>query len=448
VTTRPLGGRDVAIACLLAALITGFLAATHPALALAAFFGVVFLTWVVGRPELVLMAMIAALPWEGLLHYPNDTLSTVKLLGVALVAAYAFRVVTGESRIRTSPILAFGVLFSLVIGLSLLASPELSVGLQKSFRYGFFVLFLFLVAQMVSDRATGKRLIRIYAASAAAAGLVGLISFLSGNVDRASGPIEDANDFAYLMATAVPLAVFFFKEDRRLRPYWGLALLMLLAATAATLSRGALVGLGVLLLWALFTRRISFGAVVPVVAGALTAILVAFAFWGPLINDRLEEKNNIAEKNVQSREAYWSAAAQMWMNSPLLGVGPDRFGKEAPEYVRNDPVALREPLVHNAYLELLAESGPLALAFFLAMLGASWSALGRAERRTREAEDLEGARLAAAIKGSLLVAIVSALFLSEQVAAPIWLACALAASGALPTSAVRFKPATLALARA
>jgi putative inorganic carbon (HCO3(-)) transporter len=446
--SRPLGGRDIAIVGFFAALLTGFLAATQPLLALAGFCAIVFLTWVVARPELVLMAMVAALPWEAMLHYPTETLSTVKLLGVALVAGYAFRVVTGESRLRTSPVLGFGVLFSLVVGLSLLASPELAAGLQKAFRYAFFVLFLFLVAQMVPDRPTGRRLLRIYAGSAAVAGFVGLASFLSGSVTRAAGPVEDPNDFAYLMATAVPLAAFFFKEDRRFRPLWGIAVAVLLATAAAALSRGALVGLGVLLLWALFTRRLSLEAVVPAIAAVFMAVVLALAIWAPLIEHRLEEKNSIAEKNVESREAFWSAATQMWMSSPLLGVGPDRFGKEAPEYVRNNPIALREPLVHNAYLELLAESGPLALGFFVAMLGASWAAFGRAERRAREANDREGANLAAALKGSLLVAIVSALFLSEQVAAPIWLICALAASGTFAAGVAKPSSAAAAVAPA
>jgi O-antigen ligase len=430
-STRPLGGRDIAIAGFLAALITGFLAATHPLLALAGFFAVVFLTWVIGRPELVLMAMIAALPWEAMLHYPTATLSTVKLFGIALVGAYALRAVSQGTKIRTSPVIGLGIVFAFFVGLSLLASPEPSAGLEKAFRYAFFVLFLFLVAQLVSDRETGKRLLQVYVASAALASLIGLMAFLSGAEARASGPIEDPNDFGYLMATAVPFAIYLYREDRRLRLLWGIGLVLLLAATAATLSRGAAVGLGALLLWGLFTGRVGAKAIVAAAATAFLAALLALTLWSPLISDRLEEKERIADKNVESREAFWSAATQMWMSSPVLGVGPARFGIEAPEYVRSNPIALQDPVVHNAYLEILAENGPIALALFLAMMGAAWSFLTQAEREARRRGDPEAERIAAAIKGSLLVAAVSAIFLSEQVTAPIWLACALAASGAV-----------------
>lgn len=431
-SARPLGGRDFAIAGFFAALITGFLAATHPLLALAGFFAIIFLTWVIGRPELVLLAMIAALPWEAMLHYPTATLSTVKLFGMALVGAYVLRAAGRGTKIRTSPVIGIGIVFAFVVGLSLIASPEPSAGLEKAFRYAFFVLFLFLVAQLVSDRPTGKRLLQVYVASAALASLVGLMAFLSGAEARASGPIDDPNDFGYLMATAVPFAVYLYREDRRLRLLWGIGLILLLAATAATLSRGAAVGLAALLLWALLTGRIGAKAVVTAVAGIFVAAVVAVALWQPLISDRLEEKERIADKNVESREAFWSAATQMWMSSPVLGIGPDRFGVEAPEYVRSNPIALQDPVVHNAYLEILAENGPFALALFLAMMGAAWSVLSQAEREARRRGDEEAARFAAAVKGSLLVAAVSAIFLSEQVTVPIWLACALAASGALP----------------
>lgn len=430
-SARPLGGRDVAIAGLLLALVTGFLAATNPLLALAAFFAIVFVTWIVNRPDLVLMVMVAALPWEAMLHYPSATLSAVKLLGMALVGAYLLRAVRRDEQIRTSPIIGIALFFVIVVFLSMVASPELSVGTTKAFRYGFYVVFLFLVSQLVSDLATGRRLLQVYCASAAVAGLIGLASFLSLGSTRAAGPIEDPNDFGYLMATVVPLAVYLYIESRRLRPFWGVTLALLLGATAATYSRGALVGLGALLLWAFATGRVRARTVMLALAAGLVVAVSALTLWAPVINERLEEKERIANQNVESREAYWSAAARMAMDRPLLGVGPARFGVEAPEYVRNNPISQQDPVVHNAYLEILAEDGPFALLFFVAMLVVAWGGLTRSERAARKRGSPEELNFAAAVKGSLIVAAVSTIFLSEQVTSPIWLACGLAASGAV-----------------
>ena len=48
----------------------------------------------------------------------------------------------------------------------------------------------------------------------------------------------------------------------------------------------------------------------------------------------------------------------MAADRPLIGVGPGRFGLEAPGYVRNNPIPLGDnPVVHNSYLQVLAEIG-------------------------------------------------------------------------------------------
>jgi O-antigen ligase len=129
----------------------------------------------------------------------------------------------------------------------------------------------------------------------------------------------------------------------------------------------------------------------------------------------------------------------MSLESPVLGIGPDRFGQEADRYLRNNPLVIPDPVVHNTYLEILVENGVFALIAFILMLGAGWRALGRAETDARQRGDPQTERLAAAVKGTLAVAIVAGIFLSEQLTLPFWLACGLAASGALAGAARRVR---------
>jgi O-antigen ligase len=430
-TVRSLGGRQATCAALLVSLLVAFLAVRSPLLAVGLMVGIVFLTWVVMKPELVLITMIAALPWENYLKFPTESLSMVKLLGLALVASYLLRVARREATVRGSAILGFALMFGLVAMLSLVASPEVGVGAVKFSRYAFFILFLFLAIQLVRDRATGMQLMRFYTVSAAVAGLIGLIGFLAGQTGRAAGPIEDPNDFGYLMATVLPLAVFLYREDRRLRLLWAASIVCLVGGTAATLSRGALVGLTVLGIWLLLTGRVGLKKMLLMVGAVVAVIAIGFTLWSSVIESRLEEKNNIATRNVESRADFWNAAIEMSSDNPILGVGPGRFGIEEPKYVFDNPVQLESPLAHNTYLEILAENGPFALAFFILMLGAAWVTLSVGERLGRQFDDPLAVNFASAVKGSLIVATVSGVFLSEQVAAPIWLACALAASGAI-----------------
>jgi putative inorganic carbon (HCO3(-)) transporter len=428
---RRFGGADLFGAALVVSLVMAYGAVHSPFLAIALLVAIVFTGWVITRPDLVLLVVVATLPWQDKLQYPNATLSLVKLLGLALVAAYLLKAVRRNDVVRLPPVLGFALVFGLVVGLSLIASVDPTAGLQKGFRYVFYIAFLFLVIQMVDDRDQAIRLIRVLVASTALAGLYGCVAFLTGTVERASGPIADPNDFAYMMAAVLPLALFLCVEDRRWRLAWVASTLMLLAATFATLSRGAIIGLAALLLWALLTRRIGVGGTLAVIVASLLVVAAALTFWASTVEERLTEKNQIANANVESRAAFWSAAERMAEDNPILGVGPGRFGEESKAYIRNSPIVLEDPVVHNSYLEILAEDGPIALLLFVGMLGAAWFGATRAERQARSRQDRTTIRLAAATKGVLLVTMVSGAFLSEQVAPPFWIACALAGCGAL-----------------
>jgi hypothetical protein len=89
-------------------------------------------------------------------------------------------------------------------------------------------------------------------------------------------------------------------------------------------------------------------------------------------------------------------------------------------------------VVHNAYLEVLAEGGVPTLLAFLAFIGGSWRLTGRARKQFMVQEDADGLRLTATVQASLVVAIVSANFLSVQTSVPLWLLGGLAAVLAMP----------------
>ena len=170
-------------------------------------------------------------------------------------------------------------------------------------------------------------------------------------------------------------------------------------------------------------RRASPGTIV--VAGTL---LLAFTLWRPLIDERLAAKSVVAQANVDSREAYWSAAARMAADHPILGVGPGRFGIESKNYILNDPINIERPVVHNSYLEVLAEGGVPTLIAFIALIFGSWRLLARARVRFQVSETTsDGLRIVAATQASLVVAIVSANFLSVQITIPLWLLAGIAA---------------------
>lgn len=429
---------------LLAALLAAVVAvasAYAPLLALAAAAGLIVLALVVADARLLLLLLVAAFPWDDALPYPTETVSVIKLLGALLLVGYLLRAIrSAKEPIVLPPTLLAIALFTLLMLLSLLVSDDIASGLAKTLRYLLFAAFFFLFCQLVRTRSMLLWVIRVLTISTTAAALVGLLAFLSGSVTRASGPIGEANDFAYLIATVIPLAAYLARFDRRWRGFWWACVLILFATVLATLSRGAIVGLLAVALWAVGTGRVRAGGVF---AGALVVagiIVVALTFWRPLIDERLTEKGVIASENVNSRQALWDGALRMTADHALLGVGTGQYGVRASEYVRGEPLRIREPVAHNSFLEVMAEDGIPALLVFIAYLVGSWLLLRNAGRAASMDGDLEGARLATATQASFVVAVVSANFLSVQITAPLWLVGALAVAIFGTTTAARRAP--------
>jgi putative inorganic carbon (hco3(-)) transporter len=390
---------------------------------------------VVLHPEALLLVLVASLPWESKLAYPSATVTVVAFIRVTLPALFLARAFVRRDRLMAPRFLVPLGVFLLLTMLSLMVSPDPSEGITKTLRYGIFASSLFAAIQLLDDRATVLRAIRLLAISASAASIYALVSFLSGELTRAAGPIADPNDFGDLIVAVIPLALFLFVEDRKWRVLWGLVLATLLAAALGSLSRGALVGLGGLLVWGILTRRVS--AVALLGAGTLIAmvLVVGFAFFGSVVERRLSDRERITSSSAAARIAFWEAAANMSADHPLLGVGPERYDAERENYLYNSPIPLegREngqqgPVhtVHNSYLEVAAENGiPAALAFCLFLL-AIWISLRNYLLDPASQVDDQGRRLAAALQGVLIAAVLSGFFVSAELEASFWLAAVLA----------------------
>jgi putative inorganic carbon (hco3(-)) transporter len=386
--------------------------------------GAGLIVWLVTtRAEIVLLLMIAALPWENKLHYPSATLSTVKGIGALVLLAYLLRILGNRrARIELPPLVGLVVTLFLWVGVSFLASANPSENIQTLFRWLLFVAFFFLIIQLVDGRLEVRRALRWFTTSVTAASFYALTLFLGHNkVFRAAGPLEDPNDFAYLLACTLPIAAYLASADQRRRPIWIACFIIIAASMLATFSRGALVGVGALLLWGIFTRRIPLWVVGCGLASGLVVVALAFTLWKPLIDVALHQKRHIAQANTESREAFWGAALKLAERRPLTGVGPGRFPIEAPPLIRNNTSGLQHPITHNTYLEILSEEGFPGLLLFASYLGGVWLLLRRIQRRGARNQDLDEQRLATALQSALVIAIVAGTFLSEELAAPFWL---------------------------
>ncbi len=389
------------------------------------------------RLDLVVALLGADFFFNAYLNHGAGIITIDKTIGALAVMAWVL-----EWTVNRRPILGSRQLWVLAAFLawtvvSIAGASNEKAALVTSLRYLTFVTLYFLVIQVVrGDRRQADVLLRVILLAAAAASVIGLAAFFDHHVTRASGPISDPNDFGFILASSVPLAIY---QVRWAVTRWGkllcgAAVVLILACTLATFSRSALAGLTVAAIWALLTGRLRFRWVLVVLTCLAGVIAVTLLTAPQLIHLAFGQKTHIATQNVDVRFGYYRVEINEWEHYPLTGVGPGnfiyRFYEFAPAVHETLPFPsdLLTISGEEAYLIILAEQGAIGLVLFLGYLALSWVDL-----RRRFPDDERRDQLQAALAAGFIVACIGALFLAEQYYPPLWylpaLAAGLAASG-------------------
>lgn len=278
------------------------------------------------------------------------------------------------------------------------------------------------IAAVVASAALG--LVGVDLASAASAPQAA-----TGAEGRLEGASGDPNFMAAFIVAAVVLGtVLFSAAASPWRAVLPAAIALLVVGLAATESRGGLLAFLVVL-----------GAGVVVMRGrravALGLAAVALLIGGLSLaaNPAALERIKLAEQDRgNGREDLWVVARRMAAEHPMTGVGLDNFTARSAEYVRRpgslDYVELivdRPHVVHNTYLQMLAETGVIGLGLWLALAA---TVLGSALRAARRFERAGRHRLAVLSRGVLVadVGLLTAVFfISALSTATVWVLLAL-----------------------
>lgn len=377
--------------------------------------------------------------FEGYLLEVNDTVTKVPA-GLLVLAWFGVRV-----RQRRLPAFHPAHVALAVLALAVLASAAIHNGdtftLEYTQRWMSFLITALVLLDLASREVPVRVLVWAAVLGAAVAGGGALWSFLVEDSPRATGPMEDPNDLAYVLVSAVPLLVALFVPRRRrdgrdpsprrtVAPAGaaliGVLVLILVLGAAVTVSRGGLIALAVALAWLGLRRgvapRVLAAAGVVVALGGVVLVLA----FGSLVEQSLAQKTQVAGSNIDSRALRWEAAAEMLPRNPLVGVGPGGFRSNYLAVSGNAELAEQTPVAHNMYVEVAAELGLLGLAGFLGLIGvALWSS----EKAVRAARSGPDRLLPLAVQCSLVAVLVASAFLSEQYYMPLWAtiaaACAL-----------------------
>ncbi len=384
----------------------------------------VLLTTLLLRLDLAVGVFVLTSLFEGYLAQV-DPRATKAVAALVVASWLVVRCRGGGVGLHRVPVVlvASGLWWALLVS-TLVNSPVGAAGVLVRWA-GFLAVLVVLVDALLRRLLAPETLAQTYVLAAGAAGVLGRWAVRSAEDPRAAGPISDPNDFAFYLLPALPLALALRRPGRRVGA-WDVVAGIVVLALAATVSRGAALGLVVMLVVALVARQVRWADLAGL-GGLVLLAGSAAAFWQrDLVLQSLVQKTAIAGQNVSERFYLWDAAARMLLERPVLGHGPGSFSAEHGSYATGLPVDTRNELdvAHNTYLEVAAEVGLVGLLLFVALLVVAfvgaWHAWGRGGGTT--------SRLGAAVASGLLGTSVAACFVTEQYFLPLWLLCALGAT--------------------
>ena len=205
------------------------------------------------------------------------------------------------------------------------------------------------------------------------------MKYINGEVmGRLAGPADldgistysDENSFGMLFVVASPFFWFLGHLFRHRVLRWAMWLIIpfLWHAEFLTASRAGLVGLATTLAVLIWRSKNK-------VTGFLLILVFIVAYvWqaGDLMKERAGTITDTTETSSATRLESWAAAAGMIVDNPLIGVGLASYGPAFPYYSSKKP---RE--AHNTMLQISAETGVIAGAMYLLIVGYSIVSLAR-----------------------------------------------------------------------
>jgi putative inorganic carbon (HCO3(-)) transporter len=383
--------------------------------------------------QIPLLLLVASFFFKAYLPGNAGVSSSEKALGVLALASWLVAAVVRRERARLClPMVALCGLVIWAFVSAVFTGPS-PAHLINASRYLMFSVLFFLVFEEAS-RSWGdlERIVDVAVASATVAASIGILQYVARGTGRAAGPLAGADDFAFLLASVLPLALWrgATSSTRPRRVVACAASAIIALAIASTLSRGAAVGLFVAFGWLVVAKRLPFGSLRTLVV-LVGVALVAVGAWGTgLLGGAGPTRAAVEAANSASRLHYWHIAVAEFRYAPILGVGPGNYEAYFPAFGPPYDFLRGVQTTHSTFLNILAELGLPGIALFVGFLSLIWRELrGRHPIRGR------ARGLQSAIGAGLVAVIVASGVLTEQFYPPIWFLAALAA--ALPLVVAR-----------
>lgn len=361
-----------------------------------------------------------------------------KLAGIMIVLAWLGAAAIRQSEIRAllheqARLLMAGAVLLLWVTLSMAWAPQAPIGDAAFLNW----LVAAAILIVISTTLTVDRYLR-FAAMALVAGVVvsvGVGLFGGGiqtanEVHEAGRLVGGSGDPNFLAAAIVPgiiLVAGLATATRSLvqRIAWTAVAAFLVVGLVASASRGGFVAalVGVLAVLVLAKRQR---------AWLVAFILCVVGVMGTWLSIDGAASERLGSLESNGRTELWGVAWQMWQDHPVGGVGLGGFQENSATYARDlgsrefaDFLTEQPKVVHNAYLELLAETGLPGLVLYLVVVGICVRSAWAAARLFERAGDAAMATLSRSVIAAIFSMLAAAFFISAQTDQFAWVLLAL-----------------------
>lgn len=202
--------------------------------------------------------------------------------------------------------------------------------------------------------------------------------------DRAEGSIGSPNRYAQTMIVLLPLSFALFRNGRtpRARAWWVLMGSLVMLGMLLSYSRGAYLGMLAMVLCAtavgwLRPKYVLIGGVAlvmlaPIIAPTQVQRFLSLSQTTAIVARGTGQK--VGDGSLRGRLTEMLAALNVYLDHPVLGVGPSQYSKfYSVEYQQDPSVSFREiretRRAHSLYVEMAAELGTVGLLVFMSLIG-------------------------------------------------------------------------------
>lgn len=359
-------------------------------------------------PRAALALLLFSIPFSSWTKVPVagfDVTATEGLVALVIAGWLARGIAARRLHLQVGPIILAGLAFLMTALLSTTTATDLPSAIEEDVKLAEMIAIALYAASSLRRPADIRFVMLTMAAAGAVEAIIGLGQFVTGSGPenfaigpfmRAYGNFDQPNAFAGYLATVLAVGAALTLHPCRERPLVAVASLIIAAGIAASLSRGAWLGvslslIAMALVWSPTTRRaLALGVVGMSGLGVIAAlgvipeavmerVAVPLEYLQPFDVRTVETTpENLA---VVERMAHWQAGWDMAVDHPITGVGPGNYDAAYTYYYLRD---WRESLghAHNYYLNTFAEQGIIGLAALAIFLFTIFARVVAAIRRT------------------------------------------------------------------